>query len=66
MTLRSLIICDSCETEAPAETLGWFAVFRSGDETEMDLTWDFCSDSCLMSFAAEIILADELKIMGDE
>jgi hypothetical protein len=59
MATKYLVICDSCKLEG-STSRGWFSVFRQADDEEMALEWDFCSDACLMQFAAEIILADEL------
>lgn len=60
MATKELVICDSCKREVPQGSPGWFSVFRLADDREMALEWDFCSDPCLMQFAAELILADEL------
>lgn len=67
MSTRELMDCDTCgRVIVQGDCAGWLHVFRCADEKEMAFQWDFCSDSCLMSFATDAILADEIKLLGDE
>jgi hypothetical protein len=66
MSTRELLSCDACNKEIDQQDCaGWMHLFRCASENEMALQFDFCSDSCLMSFATEAILADEIKLFGD-